>query len=269
MTNSWRATKGKRHFPRSPLALLRGETGGQGSCLDMRALGQRTPSWSLAGPEDVRNPGTWAPPGNFKPFGQSGIDCRFLWGRDSPGVNFPRRGSIEKTIVQAQTVNFLKQSCPRLQMALGSSWGQEKVMALAPWLNLCDSVSPSRISLWNPIFAHGFKKKKAQEDFFFSSWVLAIVPDESSEVQTWEGFMEEYNFGTRKVLWECKCSTVQQKHTLSHACDFTFPCRHIKKGKPNRWIDFNNIFYLTWHIPNIIISPCNKYKNYFITSVEL
>ena len=65
-----------------------------------------------------------------------------------------------------------------------------------------------------------------------------MVLDESSEVQTEEGFVEEYNFGTRKVLGECERSAVQQKYTAGHVCNFTFSCRHIKKVKHGRWNSF-------------------------------
>lgn len=52
-------------------------------------------------------------------------------------------------------------------------------------LTLCDSVPPVRISLYKPIFANGFLKDPNE---LFSNWVIAMISDESSEVQTWGSF---------------------------------------------------------------------------------
>lgn len=76
----------------------------------------------------------------LQPVCQQGIYCLFPLGSSSPEVNFPRGGSIEETTVEAQIVNFFKQPCPGLQMALEGSWGQEKVSAQlsgSPYVTLC------------------------------------------------------------------------------------------------------------------------------------
>ena len=82
----------------------------------------------------------WLSQATLQPVCQKGIYCLFPLGCGSPGVNFPRGGSIEETTVEAQIVNFFKQLCPGLQMALEGSQGQEKVSAQlsgSPYVTLC------------------------------------------------------------------------------------------------------------------------------------
>lgn len=94
----------------------------------------------LLGHKDSRNPGTLAWPGNSSACLPARDLLLFPLGSGSPGVNFPRGGSIEETTVEAQIVNFFKQPCPGLQMALEGSRGQEKVSAQlsgSPYVTLC------------------------------------------------------------------------------------------------------------------------------------
>lgn len=161
--------------------------------------------WDFGGKKDTPVVSSWAirvlgsqALAPVKPHCQLGIYCLFLWTVMVQSQLSKKRIDWGNRCSGLDCNFFFQTALSTVADGSSGSWGQKKVTVSVLRLTLCDSVPPSRISLQKPIFA----KKDPNEPFFKLGFSHGTKMSHQKS-KPGDHFVEEYNFGARKVLREC------------------------------------------------------------------